>query len=54
MAALTQIWSGRIEALAGDFALGHAAVAPTATACRLCQLQGLCRVPSTLDEEDEA
>jgi len=54
MAALSQIWSGRIEALAGDFALGQAAVAPTATACRLCQLQGLCRVPSSLDDEDEA
>jgi RecB family exonuclease len=54
LAALMQIWSGRIERLATDFARGRAAVAPTATACRLCQLQGLCRVPSTLDDEDEA
>ncbi len=53
MAALVRIWSGRIEALAADFARGHAAVAPTATACRFCQLQGLCRVPSTLDDDDE-
>jgi probable DNA repair protein len=54
LAALLTVWSARIEALAGDFARGHAAVAPTATACRLCQLQGLCRVPSTLDDEGEA
>jgi probable DNA repair protein len=53
LAALVQIWSSRIERLAGDFARGHAAVAPTATACRLCQLQGLCRVPSTLVDEDQ-
>jgi RecB family exonuclease len=54
LAALVQIWSARIETLAAEFARGHAAVAPTATACRYCQLQGLCRVPSTLDDEDEA
>jgi probable DNA repair protein len=52
LAALVQIWSSRIERLAADFARGHAAVAPTATACRLCQLQGLCRVPSMLVDED--
>jgi ATP-dependent helicase/nuclease subunit B len=54
LAALVKIWSTRIEALATDFARGHAAVAPTATACRFCQLQGLCRVPSTLDDEDDS
>jgi RecB family exonuclease len=54
LAELVQIWSARIENLAAAFASGHAAVAPTATACRYCQLQGLCRVPSTLDGEDEA
>jgi ATP-dependent helicase/nuclease subunit B len=53
LAELVRIWSGRIEALATDFARGHAAVAPTATACRFCRLQGLCRVPSTLDDEGE-
>jgi RecB family exonuclease len=54
LAALMQIWSTRIESLAGDFARGHAAVAPTSTACRFCRLQGLCRVPSALDDEDQA
>jgi probable DNA repair protein len=54
LAGLMQIWSTRIESLAGDFARGHAAVAPTSTACRFCQLQGLCRVPSALDDEDQA
>ncbi len=53
LAALVQIWSARIENLAADFARGHAAVAPTATACRFCQLQGLCRVPSALDDDEE-
>jgi ATP-dependent helicase/nuclease subunit B len=54
LAALIQVWSLRIETLAAGLALGRAEVAPTATACRFCQLQGLCRVPSTLDDEDEA
>jgi hypothetical protein len=48
---LVRIWSTRIETLAAEFARGHAAVAPTATACRFCRLQGLCRVPSALDED---
>jgi probable DNA repair protein len=54
LAALVRIWSTRIEDLAAEFARGHAAVAPTATACRFCQLQGLCRVPSALDDEEPA
>ncbi len=49
-AALLDIWSVRIEKLAREFADGEAAVDPTVNACRSCRLQGLCRVPSTLDE----
>jgi RecB family exonuclease len=54
LAALLKVWSLRIETLAAGLARGQAEVAPTATACRYCQLQGLCRVPSTLDDEDAA
>ena len=54
LAALLKVWSLRIETLAAGLAGGQAEVAPTATACRFCQLQGLCRVPSTLDDEDLA
>jgi len=52
LAALLEVWSLRIETLAAGLARGQAEVAPTATACRFCRLQGLCRVPSTLDDED--
>ncbi len=54
LAALLEIWSGRIDLLASGLATGQAQVAPTATACRFCRLQGLCRVPSMLDDEEAA
>jgi probable DNA repair protein len=54
LAALIQVWSGRIEKLAADFAAGQAAVAPTAQACKTCGLHGLCRVPAALDDESES
>jgi probable DNA repair protein len=53
LAALIEVWSGRIENLAADFAAGRAAVAPTMRACKSCSLQGLCRVPAALDDEAE-
>jgi RecB family exonuclease len=53
LAALIEVWSGRIESLAADFAAGRAAVAPTMRACKSCSLQGLCRVPAALDDEAE-
>ncbi len=52
-ADLIQLWSRRIERIAGEFAAGRAEVAPTPTACRSCKLQGLCRVPAALDDGDE-
>jgi RecB family exonuclease len=52
-AELVQVWSRRIERIAGEFAAGHAEVAPTVEACRSCKLQGLCRVPAALEEADE-
>ena len=51
LAELLEVWSARIEALALSLATGQAQVAPTASACRFCRLQGLCRVPSLLDDE---
>ena len=51
LAALIDVWSGRIETLAADFAAGRAAVAPTLQACRSCRLHGLCRVPAAFDDE---
>jgi ATP-dependent helicase/nuclease subunit B len=48
-AELIDTWQRRIEALAQEFARGYAAVDPTLRACRFCRLEGLCRVPSTLD-----
>jgi ATP-dependent helicase/nuclease subunit B len=53
LAALIEIWSRRVEVLAAAFAAGHAEVAPTAVACRSCALQGLCRVPTVLQESDQ-
>jgi probable DNA repair protein len=54
LAALIEVWSGRIAKLAADFAAGHAAVAPTVHACKTCFLHGLCRVPAALDDEAES
>ena len=54
LGALLEVWSARIEALASSLATGHAQVAPTLSACRFCHLQGLCRVPSMLDDEEAA
>jgi probable DNA repair protein len=51
-ASLIEVWRGRIERLAENFAAGQAEVAPTLTACATCDLQGLCRVPAALDAED--
>jgi probable DNA repair protein len=52
-AELIQVWSRRIERIAGEFAAGRAEVAPTVKACQSCKLQGLCRVPAALEEADE-
>jgi ATP-dependent helicase/nuclease subunit B len=52
-AELIQLWSRRIERIAGEFAAGRAEVAPTLKACQSCKLQGLCRVPAALEEADE-
>ena len=52
-ADLLQVWSRRIERIAGEFAAGRAEVAPTIEACKSCKLQGLCRVPAALEEADE-
>ena len=54
LAALIQVWSDRIERLAGDFASGRAEVAPTLRACSTCRLHGLCRVPAALEEAVDA
>jgi len=48
-AELVAAWERRVERLAEEFSSGAAQVAPKDTACRYCHLQGLCRVPSTLD-----
>jgi ATP-dependent helicase/nuclease subunit B len=48
-ADLLVAWERRVENLAEEFSRGAAQVAPKDTACRYCHLQGLCRVPSTLD-----
>lgn len=52
LAALIEVWSGRIENLAADFAAGRAAVAPTLRACKTCRLHGLCRVPAPLEDAE--
>ena len=54
LAALIQVWSERIERLAGDFAAGRAEVAPTLRACSTCRLHGLCRVPAALEDSVES
>ncbi len=48
--ALVALWSQRIERIAGEFAAGHAEVAPTLRACASCDLQSLCRVPAAFDD----
>jgi probable DNA repair protein len=48
--ALVTLWSQRIEKIAGEFAAGHAEVAPTLRACASCDLQSLCRVPAAFDD----
>lgn len=53
-AQLVAEWERRVERIAREFASGSAEVAPTETACRYCRLQGLCRVPSTLDALEAA
>jgi ATP-dependent helicase/nuclease subunit B len=50
--ALVALWSQRIERIAGQFAAGHAAVAPTPRACASCDLQALCRVPAAFDDSE--
>lgn len=52
-ADLVQVWSQRLTRIAGEFAAGHAEVAPTVKACLSCHLQGLCRVPAALEEPDD-
>jgi probable DNA repair protein len=54
LADLVEVWSGRIETLAADFAAGYAAVAPTVRACKHCRLQGLCRIPAALEDAEDA
>ena len=51
-ADLVAVWSRRVARIAGEFAAGHAEVAPTVKACQSCHLQGLCRVPAALEEPD--
>ena len=52
--SLIALWSQRIEAIAAEFAAGHAAVAPTVRACSSCNLQPLCRIPSALDDQESS
>lgn len=52
LAALITVWAQRIEKLGQELAAGYAAVAPTLQACKSCHLQGLCRIPSALDDLD--
>ena len=54
LAALIDVWSRRVQALAADFAAGRAAVAPTLQACKSCRLHGLCRVPAALEGDGSA
>jgi ATP-dependent helicase/nuclease subunit B len=53
-AELVDVWSRRVVRIAGEFADGHAEVAPTLKACMNCDLQGLCRVPTALEETGES
>jgi probable DNA repair protein len=47
-ADLVDLWSRRIDRIAGEFSAGRAEVAPTLKACKTCDLQSLCRVPALL------
>ena len=53
--ALESWWESHLGALAGEIALGHAAVAPRATPspCKICRLQAVCRIESVRGVEDE-
>jgi probable DNA repair protein len=42
--ALVDVWRERMTRLAAEFAAGQAAVNPSPSACRSCDLQGLCRI----------
>jgi probable DNA repair protein len=53
-AALVDLWSRRMQRIAEEFVSGRAEVAPTLYACKTCQLQGLCRVPASLEESEDA
>jgi hypothetical protein len=52
-ADLVNVWSGRIERIAAEFAAGRAEVAPTLKACKSCELHGLCRVPAALEQGED-
>lgn len=53
-AALVELWSRRMHRVAEEFVAGRAEVAPTLYACKSCDLQGLCRVPASLEESEDA
>jgi ATP-dependent helicase/nuclease subunit B len=53
-AALVDLWSRRVHRIADEFFSGRAEVAPTLYACKTCHLQGLCRVPASLEESEDA
>ncbi|MEQ8263277.1 PD-(D/E)XK nuclease family protein [Pseudohaliea sp.] len=50
---LRSAWRERLEALAGELMAGEAPVAPTATACRHCDLASLCRIGAVEDSAGE-
>ena len=53
-AALVDLWSRRMHRIAEEFVAGRAEVAPTLYACKSCDLQGLCRVPASHEESEDA
>jgi probable DNA repair protein len=53
LAQLLDVWSVRVERLAGEFAAGEAQVEPTARACQTCHLHGLCRIATFEDIADD-
>jgi RecB family exonuclease len=53
-AALVDVWSRRVQRIAEEFVSGRAEVAPTLDACKTCHLQGLCRVPASLEELEDS
>jgi ATP-dependent helicase/nuclease subunit B len=52
--ALVDVWSRRVQRIAEEFVSGRAEVAPTLDACKTCHLQGLCRVPASLEELEDS